>query len=294
MLKGSQSDINQVLNGLTYVPTQGFTGIATVTITTNDKGNTGVQRGPDGFPAKDADGKYIEPIELIAVSQFQINVMEPPTPHRNEGGNPIPWSPPEGVVNPPAIRPGGGWGPAVPFPGPVEPNGPWYQYGSRGLYGNPCGTAPLYPCCTLEEVLRIGCRFAPAIDPEARVCNVTWEWMESIGWNVPYGWHGDYIAEEYDLYKGLFLREPNDKGFNVGAGELAESFGAVQEALDALRIRTEEYDVYSALFLKRPGGETFNDFGPGELKQAFYNGREHLDKSAEWCPAGEPYKQQQS
>jgi len=294
VLKGSQSDINQVLNGLTYVPTQGFTGIATVTITTNDKGNTGVQRGPDGFPAKDADGKYIEPIELIAVSQFQINVMEPPTPHRNEGGNPIPWSPPEGVVNPPAIRPGGGWGPAVPFPGPVEPNGPWYQYGSRGLYGNPCGTAPLYPCCTLEEVLRIGCRFAPAIDPEARVCNVTWEWMESIGWNVPYGWHGDYIAEEYDLYKGLFLREPNDKGFNVGAGELAESFGAVQEALDALRIRTEEYDVYSALFLKRPGGETFNDFGPGELKQAFYNGREQLDKSAEWCPAGEPYKQQQS
>ncbi|HGJ64935.1 TPA: glutamine synthetase, partial [bacterium] len=172
----------------------------------------------------------------------------------------LPWTPQEGVVNPPAIHPEAGWGPPIQFPGPVEPNGPFFAYG-RGLYGNPCGTAPLYPCCTLEEALRIGCRFAPAIDPEARACNITWEWMESIGWNVPYGWHGDYIEEEYDLYHGLFLRETGDKGFNVGAGEFAESFRAVEEALDALRIRNEEYDVYYTLFLKGPGGESFNDIG---------------------------------
>ncbi|OQY57953.1 MAG: hypothetical protein B6245_14425 [Desulfobacteraceae bacterium 4572_88] len=147
-----------------------------------------------------------------------------------------------------------------------------HEFGRMATRGT-AGDEELYLCCTLEEALRIGCRFAPALDSEARFSNITWEWMgKDMGWEPP------LLDEEFDLYSSNptqrhFLREEGDVGLNGKAGELAWSFfgGTKDEPFDQL-LKDEKY------FVRGSDGE-FNA-APGELKQAFFAGREHLDKPA--------------
>ncbi|MCP4108057.1 MAG: hypothetical protein GY749_21345, partial [Desulfobacteraceae bacterium] len=68
------------------------------------------------------------------------------------------------------------------FPGPILPRGV-INPTTRAFEGPPCRDAELYKCCTLEEALRIGCRLAPALDPDSRLCNITWDYMtRDLGW----------------------------------------------------------------------------------------------------------------
>ena len=72
--KGSLTNINNALNGLTYDPTLNFNGADTLTITTNDQGNTG-----DGGPLSDTDVVNITinpindaPINTVPGDQFTV------------------------------------------------------------------------------------------------------------------------------------------------------------------------------------------------------------------------------
>src|SRR6185295_13531096 len=68
---GSIANINSALNGMTYTPTAGFTGAATLTITTNDLGNTG-----SGGPLSDTDTVNIQ-VGVSVVSIQDAQVFEP-------------------------------------------------------------------------------------------------------------------------------------------------------------------------------------------------------------------------
>ena len=61
MLMGSIDQINSMLNGLVYTPNADFVGTATLSVTTNDLGNTGA-----GGERMDADSL------LIAVAAVEI------------------------------------------------------------------------------------------------------------------------------------------------------------------------------------------------------------------------------
>jgi hypothetical protein len=61
--RGTLANVNAALNGMTFTPTNGFTGAATVTITSNDLGNTG-----SGGPLTDTDVVNIQ----VGVSNITI------------------------------------------------------------------------------------------------------------------------------------------------------------------------------------------------------------------------------
>ena len=54
ILSGTVANINTALNGLTFIPTAGYTGAASVQIVTNDQGNTGSSAGAP-VPLSDSD-----------------------------------------------------------------------------------------------------------------------------------------------------------------------------------------------------------------------------------------------
>jgi hypothetical protein len=65
---GTIANINAALNGMTYTPTLGFTGAATLTITTNDLGNTG-----SGGPLSDTDTVNIQVgVSLVSIQDAQV------------------------------------------------------------------------------------------------------------------------------------------------------------------------------------------------------------------------------
>jgi hypothetical protein len=68
---GTIANINAALNGMTYTPTLGFTGAATLTITTNDLGNTG-----SGGPLSDTDTVNIQ-VGVSLVSIQDASLFEP-------------------------------------------------------------------------------------------------------------------------------------------------------------------------------------------------------------------------
>jgi hypothetical protein len=193
----------------------------------------------------------------------------------------------EPISRPEGEGPGGpGLGP-VTFPGDVQDTGQ-LQDVARALSA-PCGDDVLYQCCTLEEALRIGCRFAPAIDPEARLCNITWDYMtNSLGWENPFVpmIDGRYFNEELDLFNRLFMKDvEGDPGFHYEPGAFAEAFGMAEEAEWAKYNRDEEHDVYSQFSMQEAQG--FNDMAPGELKEAFLKGREGMDRPGRWDNDGD-------
>jgi len=65
--RGTIANINGALNGMTFTPTLGFSGAATLTITTNDLGNTGT-----GGPASDTDVVNIQVATNISIQDAQV------------------------------------------------------------------------------------------------------------------------------------------------------------------------------------------------------------------------------
>jgi hypothetical protein len=155
--------------------------------------------------------------------------------------------------------------------GDVKDTGRIHDYG-RGPEEYPgCKDVPLYPCCTLEEVIRVGCRFAPSIDPSARICNASWREL---------GWPEIYLDEEFDLYSSdpnqrHFMREAGDKGINLTPGELAWTF---------FRGSKGEWSAPSGVIFEKFVQRSDNGFNaaPSELKQSFFAGREAYDSPQPW------------
>ena len=56
--RGALTDINAALNGMTFTPTAFFSGAASLTITTNDLGNTGPGGTTDGYRRGEHSGCY--------------------------------------------------------------------------------------------------------------------------------------------------------------------------------------------------------------------------------------------
>jgi hypothetical protein len=275
VITGTIAEVNAALAGLTYVPLNNWVGEATLTITTNDMEHTGYNKD-----VYDANGDCIQdgPLETVALTdtdRLTIYVgiagpggQEPEGP--TEGGR----EPYDGIR-----RPGLGEGEGLELgflynPGEVKPTGE--LLGRTAIPSRfPCENEELYKCCTLEEVLRIGCRFAPALDPEARICNVTWRWLnEELGWEIP------FLDEEYDLYSAIaekhFVRDPGDEGMNARAGDLAWTFfgGNTDEGWTHPIIQRSENFVQ--------GSDDGFNAAPGDLKYTFFSGRENLDVPATW------------
>ncbi|QTA93644.1 putative Ig domain-containing protein [Desulfonema magnum] len=255
-LTGTIPDINAQLRGLTYTPLPGWTGEAELKIVTNDLGHTG-----EGGPLTDTDTVRI----IVGI----------PHPHVPE---PPPGPEPEGPLEP-ILRPDMGdrgyWGLGFPYErGEVQPTGLYLIPSASKSLDHPCGDDELYRCCTLEESLRLGCRFAPALDPESRLCNITWQWLEE-----EFGWDAPLLGEEQDLYSSVpekhFLREANDEGLNGIAGDMGYAFFGGTEDAPYAQILSDE-----ANFVQGSDGE-FNA-APGELKYSFFGGRENLDVPATW------------
>ncbi len=72
---GTIANINTALNGMTFTPTTGFSGIAGVTITTNDQGNTG------GAAEIDTDSVTIQVLPNISINDARV--AEPISGSRN-------------------------------------------------------------------------------------------------------------------------------------------------------------------------------------------------------------------
>jgi Bacterial Ig domain/Calx-beta domain len=64
---GTIANINTALNGMSFTPTMGFTGAATLTITTNDLGNTG-----SGGPLSDTDVVNIQVATNVSIQDAQV------------------------------------------------------------------------------------------------------------------------------------------------------------------------------------------------------------------------------
>ncbi len=277
---GGTADINTFQNALRTVTYQNISGSpdqgvrnVTITVTDNNSGGDGSGRL---FGAQELGGPMSDDV------QRALNVSISP-PHRPPYEPPPFERPPfEPISRPEGEGPDGpGLGP-VNFPGDVQDTGQ-LQDVVRALSA-PCGDDVLYECCTLEEALRIGCRFAPAIDPDSRLCNITWDYMtNSLGWEDPFvpRIDGRYFNEELDLFNRLFMKDvEGDPGFHLEPGAFAEAFGMTEEVEFAKYNRDEEHDVYSQFSMQEAQG--FNDMAPGELKAAFFKGREGLDKPSRW------------
>jgi hypothetical protein len=64
---GTIANINAALNGMTFTPTAGFSGAATLTITTNDQGNSG-----SGGPLSDTDVVNIQVSTNVSIQDAQV------------------------------------------------------------------------------------------------------------------------------------------------------------------------------------------------------------------------------
>jgi len=73
--EGSQASINAALNGLTFSPTAGFHGAASLQITTNDLGNAGF-----GGAKTDTDTVAITVVPLDTIAPVSVIVLEDPSP----------------------------------------------------------------------------------------------------------------------------------------------------------------------------------------------------------------------
>jgi hypothetical protein len=81
------------------------------------------------------------------------------------------------------------------------------------------------------------------------------------------------------------MKDENDPGFHLEPGAFADAFGMEEEVEFAKYNRDEEHDVYSQFSMQEAQG--FNEMDPGELKAAFFKGREGLDRPARWDDDGD-------
>jgi|GEM_PF-444127 len=283
-LSGTIEQINASLNGLVYTPQPGWIGEDALTMTTDDLGNTGYGIGTYNCDSKEGD------FDSPPFSQIDTDVL------RITVGKGAPHVGPERPPGPADVDDGGAWKPDaidmdigdvgfLDMPGNVKDAGDTVSDILRRMetlrsrdasYRSVRGDDELYRCCTLEEAIRVGCRLAPALDPEARLSNVTWKWLEEeLGWPPP------LLDEEFDLYKSNpdqrhFLRDEGDPGLGGVPGELAWAFFGGPEGENA----------YNQFFhdegrLVQGSDEGFNAQA-GDIKHHFYSGREDGDRPATW------------
>jgi len=70
--RGTIANVNAALNGMTFTPTAAFTGTASVSITSNDLGNTG-----SGGPLTDSDSVSIDVSQTVNATIGDSNLVEP-------------------------------------------------------------------------------------------------------------------------------------------------------------------------------------------------------------------------
>ncbi|EKK02698.1 protein containing Planctomycete extracellular domain protein [Rhodopirellula baltica SH28] len=70
MLVGTPADLNAALDGLTFDPTSNYNGAASITVDTDDMGNTGADPGLTGTPSSEADS------DVISITVSDVN--DPP------------------------------------------------------------------------------------------------------------------------------------------------------------------------------------------------------------------------
>ncbi|MGE0084317.1 MAG: DUF4347 domain-containing protein [Desulfococcaceae bacterium] len=291
VIEGSLTDVNEALKDLKYTPSAGFTGDDKLTIVANDMGYSGIGRingiestNPDTVP--NTVPEFCTATDSMTIAKLQELANEsnneagskndsgiPDSPHALEDqetliirvakNGPPPVEPPPQPPTPPAQP--------IVTPGDAElggiPLGAVRLPGAFGLTEGPgrpslsirAGGEDFFDFCSLEEALKIGCRFANTRDPEAQFSAVSWDFLTDLGWTEP------YLDEEFDLYSRLFLREKGDPGLNIPAGAFEIDLGG--------------QPIQKPLVFQQGGGEDFNSYGPGELKKAFFSGRENLDRT---------------
>ncbi len=292
VIVGTVDEVNALLKGLVYTPNAGYTGTDILTVKTSDQGYTGIN--PD-FISKDAAGICVVGDgvdengytfawgpngEKILILNPDGSIIPGPydgTPQDQNAQTDIDYVPIQVIKSgPPPVEP-----PPTP---PTPPAQPIVSPGEAELGGIPLGAVRLpgafgitegpgrpslsiraggedfFDFCSLEEALKLGCRFANTRDPEAKFNAVSWDFLTDLGWTEP------YLDEEFDLYSRLFLRQKGDPGLNIPAGAFEVDLGGqpIQKPL---------------VFRQGSGMETFNTNGPGELKKAFFSGRENLDRT---------------
>jgi len=292
VLVGSVDAVNNALKGMVYTPNAGYIGNDTLTVKTSDQGYSGVN--PD-FISKDAGGICVvgdgvdangytfawgpngEKILILNPDGSLIQGPNDGTPQDQDAQTDIDYVPIEVIKSgPPPVepppQPPTPPAPPIVYPGDAElggiPLGAVRLPGAFGMIegeGRPsmstrAGGEDFFDFCSLEEALKIGCRFANTRDPEAQFNAVSWKFLTDLGWSEP------WLDEEFDLYSRLFLRQKGDPGFNIPPGAFEIDLGG--------------QPIQKPLVFQQGGGmETFNSNGPGELKRAFFSGRENLDRT---------------
>lgn len=288
VIEGTLADVNEALTDIKYTPYEDFNGNDNLTIVANDMGYSGIGRingiesSVPEFCSTTRPGQ-ITIAELERLADEADNTEGSKNPETNRPDSPHALEDRETIViqvakpGPPPVEPPP-QPPTPPLPPITTPEGGLQHAinlgavrlpGAFGMIegaGRPSmsarsGGEDFFDFCSLEEALRphLGCRFANTRDPEAQFNAISWNDLTDLGWTEP------YLDEEYDLYTRLFLREAGDPGFNMPSGALEVELGG--QTLQK-----------PAVFSEAPA-EDFNDIGPLELKKAFFNGREHLDRT---------------
>lgn len=223
--------------------------VRTITFTVTDANG-----GGDGIAvcADAGDQGAGGPLSATSTSQTDVGEKEPnkdpgeiPTPLGPPGPNP---ATPTEMEGPDDVLEGGRYDGGMPIQTFETP-------GYRGIDRSGPGDEILPPdICSIDHALQahLGCRFAKADNYESKIGSVRWS---DLGWERP------LLDEEYDLFTKLFLREAGDKGFNIELGALAQLGGISQQP-----------QVFAP-----SNAEDFNDMGPGDLREAFFQ-----NKPKEW------------
>lgn len=226
--------------------------VRTVTYTITDANSRGFGDGPN---AESTDDSVVRTINVQAMNLYpHPEPMKPPIPPGRDD---------LGVPRPPGdIFPGGELG-AIPLPGQPMPTPGGMRFFSfdadaRRSFAVSGKEIP-EPFCSLEETLRLGCRFANTENPDARFSSVTWE---STEWTKR-----PDLDEESDLYSRLFIREAGDPGFNDAPGKFNETFEKYTGNDDPSFLRNPGHPMTDRPFSDTPSTEDFNDMGPTNIYQ---------------------------
>ena len=251
IIVGTQAQINTALDGMQLSTTTINASNAELIVTVDDLGHTGL------------GGKVELRSFLIAINQSTYN-------HYTEPGPPTDGPVGPGPIETENVNIGGNLGRDDYLPGHV---GDYTVGGRPQARSAEVDDAQLRIFCSLEQALKIGCRFAAAqewpaaedlpIDlPQARLSSFPWEGFR---------WERPVLTEEDDLFTNLFMRENQDPGLGVELDALAAGLGS-------------PVPPDPSLFTNTSDEESFNDAGPGELKESFFKDREDLDESGRWEP----------
>ena len=261
----TKAEYEAAIQSITYENTSDIPtyGERYVTITVTDENSRDVGNYLDGSPGEDTSATAVRIIDVQAAAHKYVYEEKPVVDALDAIRFGTPEAEPFGPLAAgalPGLTPLAEAGEGAPL------------LGTRDLRA---AEAIIQRPCSLEEVLKVGCYFANTSDPDAKFNAVKWD---NLGWEKP------LLDEEYDMYPMLFIRELDDPGFNIPAGEFAANMG---DKFEMAAVPTKTY------FEGDPTAG-FKDIDPNELKDAFFEGREELDKSSRWWSDNAPFGPKQS